>query len=424
MFYLDHDTSARSAPMPNTGWIHRPDSLAAQEMSDRTRIGDESDAGRAEATRIWAAAEHWYAGGAQPAIGVCVRHRGAVVVERAIGFGRSPWEPATPATPFCLYSASKVIAAVAVWRLIDQGRLDWSDRVADLVPGYGAKGKAATTVDHVMTHRAGIPFAFGGVSDRAHADDRPYVRAALSRLRAVHRPGALHFYHALTWGPIVREIVEAATGRPMHEYIADEITGPLGLRWTNIGVSPGDVGSVGRSHVTGPRVGCVVDAAFTLATGRTLAGIVDDSNSAQFLTSTVPSSSGVSTAGELAVFAEMLLRGGERNGVRIVSAETVAAARRQRRILRPDVATSGTPLRWGTGVMLGSHYFGPFGRCAPEAFGHTGLTQIAMWADPQRDLAVAVVSSGKHLGGVDHARYRRLIDTIAGSFARDRVTTG
>ena len=44
------------------------------------------------------------------------------------------------------------------------------------------------------------------------------------------------------------------------------------------------------------------------------------------------------------------------------------------------------PLRWGTGYMLGSKRFGPFGRNAPAAFGHTGLVNIAVWADPERGL--------------------------------------
>nr|WP_221247266.1 serine hydrolase domain-containing protein [Gordonia humi] len=385
-------------------------------MSDRTWIGDEAGDERADA--IWRAAEHWYSGGTQPAIQVCVRHRGRVIVDRAVGHGRTPIENVTSATPFCLFSASKAIAAVAVWRLIDQGVVDLGTRVADLVPGYSANGKGSTTIDHVLTHRAGIPFALAGSADQTRADDRAFVRAALCRMVPLHRPGLLHFYHALTWGPLVREIVETATGRPMREYIADEITGPLGLRWTNIGVDRSDVIEVARSHVTGSRTSFAVDTAFRLATGRTLDGIISSSNAPEVLTSTIPSSTGVSNAVELSRFAEMLLRGGALDGVRILSADAIVAARRERRALRPDVATAGVPLRWGTGFMLGSHYFGPFGRRAPEAFGHTGLTQIAMWADPQRDLATAVVSSGKPLGDVDGGRYRGLLDTIAAAFPR------
>ncbi len=415
MFYFDHDPSAPTVDATPYGRIHRPDSLTPDALDARTWMGDESPADDPDgATRIWDAARHWYAVGTQPAVQICVRHRGRIVLDRAIGHGRTPLEQVTGSTPFCLYSASKVIAAVAVWRLIDQGLLRLDDRVADLIPGYGTRGKSSTTVDHVLTHRAGVPFAFAGLDDPLRADDRDYVRRSLNRLWAVHPPGMLHIYHALTWGPLVREIVEAAAGRGIRDYVADEVTGPLGLRWTNFGVHADELVEVAHSHVTGPRVRVPIDTAFVLSTGHTLAATITASNSPDFLTSAVPSSNGVSTARELSRFAEMLLRGGEG----VLRPETVARARRQRRVLRPDVATSGSPLRWGTGFMLGSHYFGPFGRRAPEAFGHTGLTHVAMWADPQRELAVAVISSGKTLSD-DGGRYRALINTIAASFPAD-----
>ena len=114
--------------------------------------------------------------------------------------------------------------------------------------------------------------------------------------------------------------------------------------------------------------------------------IISFSNSPMFLTSVVPSSSTVSTADELSRFAEILCRGGELDGVRVLSPETLETATRECRRLRPDVATGLAPLRWGTGFMLGSKRFGPFGRNAPAAFGHTGLTNVAVWADPQRRL--------------------------------------
>ena len=90
-----------------------------------------------------------------------------------------------------------------------------------------------------------------------------------------------------------------------------------------------------------------------------------------------------------------LRRGGELDGVRVIKPETLRAAVKECRRLRPDVATGLVPLRWGTGYMLGSNRFGPFGRDAPAAFGHTGLINIAVWADPERGLAAGLISSGK-----------------------------
>ena len=115
--------------------------------------------------------------------------------------------------------------------------------------------------------------------------------------------------------------------------------------------------------------------------------IIPFSNTPVFLTSVVPSSSTVSTADELSRFAEILRRGGELDGVRVMRPETLAAAIRPCRRLRPDVATGLAPIRWGTGFMLGSKRFGPFGTDAAAAFGHTGLTNVAIWADPARGLA-------------------------------------
>ena len=72
-----------------------------------------------------------------------------------------------------------------------------------------------------------------------------------------------------------------------------------------------------------------------------------------------------------------------------MSPQTLRSATAPARRLRPDIATGLAPMRWGTGYMLGTTRFGPFGRDAPGAFGHTGLTDIAVWADPQRALSVA-----------------------------------
>jgi CubicO group peptidase (beta-lactamase class C family) len=140
--------------------------------------------------------------------------------------------------------------------------------------------------------------------------------------------------------------------------------------------------------------------------------IIPFSNTPKFLTSVVPSSSTVSTADELSRFAEMLRRGGELDGVRVMRPETLRAATTACRRLRPDVATGLAPLRWGTGYMLGSKRFGPFGRNAPAAFGHTGLVNIAVWADPQRALAAGLISSGKPGGHREANRYTALMDRI------------
>lgn len=388
-----------------------------------TTVADEDHSGvdSAAVQSIWDAARHWYRAGMHPAIQVCLRVDGRVVLNRAIGhgWGNGPQDApdaekvlATPGTPFCVYSAAKAISTTVVHMLVERGAFSLDDRVCDYLPSYTSHGKDRTTIRHVVTHSAGVPLATGPRPDLKRMDDSDYARDMLGRLKPIYRPGLVHMYHGLTWGPLVREIVSAATGRSIREILATEILDPLGFRWTNYGVAEQDVPLVAPSHVTGRPPPAAMAAVFKKAVGGTPTQIIPFSNTPTFLTSVVPSSSTVSTADELSRFAEILRRGGELDGVRVLSPDTLRAATRQARRLRPDVATGLMPLRWGTGYMLGSKRFGPFGRNAPDAFGHTGLVDIAVWADPSRRLSAAVVSSGKPGGHPEAKRYPALLDAI------------
>jgi CubicO group peptidase (beta-lactamase class C family) len=389
-----------------------------------TSTGDEDHSGvdPLAIERIWQATRHWYSAGMHPAIQVCVRHHGRVVLNRAIGhgWGNGPDDPpdatkiaVTTETPFCVYSAAKAITTTVVHMLAERGVLSLDDRVSEYLPSYTGHGKDRTTIRHVMTHSAGVPFATGPRPDLKRMNDSEYAREMLGNLRTIYPPGLVHVYHALTWGPLTREIVSAATGKSIRDVLADEILNPLGFRWTNYGVSPEDVSLVAPSHATGTPLPAPIAAAFKLAVGGTTHQIIPFTNTPAFLTSVVPSSSTVSTAEELSRFAEIWRRGGELDGVRVMSPQTLRNATRQVRRLRPDIAMGLMPMRWGTGYMLGTRRFGPFGRNAPAAFGHTGLVDIAVWADPERALAVGIVSSGKPGGHREAKRYPAVLDRIA-----------
>ncbi len=409
-----------------TGRIRVPADLDAV-----TDYGEEDPAALdpAAVERIWDAVRHWYRGGLHPAIQLCLRVDGTPVLNRAIGHarGNAPTDPpdaeqvpVTTETPFCVYSAAKAITTTVVHMLVERGQFRLDDRVCEYLPTYTSHGKDRTTIRHVMTHSAGVPFATGPRPDLKRMNDSDYARRQLGQLKPIHPPGLVHIYHGLTWGPLIREIVSAATGRGIREILATEILDPLGFRWTNYGVDEADVPLVAPSHVTGEPLPAPISAALRTALGGTMQQIVPFSNSPLFLTSVIPSSSTVSTADELSRFADLLRRGGELDGVRVLSPESRAGAVAPCRRLRPDVATGLAPIRWGTGFMLGSRHFGPFGRGAPAAFGHTGLTHVIMWADPQRRLAVGLISSGKPGRHPEARRYGELLDRINAEIPRQR----
>ncbi|OBI86420.1 lipase LipE [Mycobacterium asiaticum] len=406
------------------GRIRVPDDLDAV-----TAIGEEDHAevGSAAVERIWQAARHWYRAGMHPAIQLCLRRNGRVVLNRAIGhgWGNAPTDepdaekiPVTTDTPFCVYSASKGITATVVHLLVERGVFDLDDRVCEYIPSYTSHGKDRTTIRHVLNHSAGVPFPTGPRPDLKRADDHEYAQEQLGKLRPLYRPGLVHIYHALTWGPLMREIVYASTGKDIREILASEILEPLNFRWTNFGVAKQDVPLVAPSHPTGKPLPPVIAAIFRKAIGGTVHEIIPYTNTPAFLTTVVPSSNGVSTADELSRFAEIWRRGGELDGVRIISAERMYDAVQEARRLRPDFAVGLQPARWGTGFMLGTDRWGPFGRNAPAAFGNLGLANIAIWADPARGLAGGVISSGKPGKDPEIKRYTALMDTIAASIPR------
>jgi CubicO group peptidase (beta-lactamase class C family) len=389
-----------------------------------TAIGaeDHSDIDSAAVERIWQAARHWYQAGMQPAIQLCIRRHGRVVLNRAIGhgWGNAPTDapdaekiPVTTDTPFCVYSAAKGVTATVVHMLAERGVFALDDRVYDYIPTFTSHGKHRITIRHVLTHSAGLPFPSGPRPDVKRADDHEYAQQMLSEMRPLYRPGLVHIYHALTWGPLMREIVYAATGKDIREILATEILEPLDFRWTNFGVDASDLPLVAPSHATGRPLPPLIARVFRKAIGGTVHEVIPYTNGRLYLTTVIPSSNTVSTANEMSRFAEIWRRGGELDGVRVIRPETLAGAVRESRRLRPDFAVGLMPARWGTGFVLGTDRFGPFGRNAPDAYGHLGLVNIAIWADPQRALSAGLISSGKPGRDPEARRHTALMDTIA-----------
>ena len=189
----------------------------------------------------------------------------------------------------------------------------------------------------------------------------------------------MHIYHGLTWGPLVREIVSAATGQNIRDILAAEVLDPLGFRWTNYGVAESDVPLVAPSYVTGKPLPRRSPRRSGQRLG-TMQQIIPFSNTPLF--SPVRSLVEHRVHRRRAVPIRRDLAPRRRlDGVRIMRPETLRAAVAPCRRLRPDLATGLAPMRWGTGYMLGSTRFGPFGRDSPQ-HSATGLTNVAIWADP------------------------------------------
>lgn len=353
---------------------------------------------------VWEAALALYRGGAHPAVQLCVRRHGQVVLDRALGHvsGNGPNDPpdgpkvlATPATPFNIFSASKAITGTVVHLLVERGDIDLDERVCTYLPEFAAHGKEGITIRHLMTHRAGIPALPPEQMRPEKMLDPQETLRAICDLKPSWPPGRLA-YHAVTGAHVLGEVVRRVTGKSIRVVLGKEILEPLGFRWMNYGVTRRDVPLVARNYFTGlppPRPLAIM---LERALGIDFRAAAEDSNYPKYMTAVLPAANIITTANELSRFFQLLLDEGKLDGLRILEPETV------RRAIAPHPGPRfeidgrvGLPLRYGLGFMLGGERVGLFGPDAGRAFGHLGYINILCWADPERQVTATLMTSGK-----------------------------
>jgi len=354
---------------------------------------------------VWSAVERLYRSGIHPAIQLCVRRHGRVVLDRAIGHasGNGPHDPpgaaktlATPATPFNIFSASKAVTAMVIHLLDERDVIRLDDRVSDYLPEFAIHAKQWITIRHVLIHRAGLANVPPGVMDLDRLADPEGIVRILAALQLTGRPGRQLAYHAVSGGFILGEIVRRVTGKTIRAVLDDEIARPLGFRWLGYGVRPADVRAVAVNYFTGPPPLPPLSILLRRALGVEFRRATAMANDPRFLTGIVPSANVITTANELSRFYQLLLDGGTLDGVRIFDPRTVRRATAEQSYLELDF-TLGIPFRYGAGFMLGAQWLSLYGPDTRYAFGHLGFTNIISWADPERRVAAALITSGKPL---------------------------
>jgi CubicO group peptidase (beta-lactamase class C family) len=299
---------------------------------------------------------------------LCVIRNGQVVLDRSFGCRRDAL--------FLIYSASKPFVALLVHLLAQRGLLSLDDPVAAHWPEYSLHGKGSITVRHVLQHRAGVPVAGGLLRTMLHLPDWDRSVRDAEQARPRWPAGKVPAYHFVTYGFILGELVRRVTGRPVRDFLNSELLIPLGLNDIHLGL-PRKLWSrhvpVRAEHPT-ERINEVVF------------------NRRKIRQAVIPAISISTTASQLARFYQMLLSGGELDGVRILDEKTIAEARRPSSDGEVD-AFIKRPVRWAQGFQLG----GPgsdrrdIGRSmgvnsSPLTFGHGGNALCTAWADPTRRL--------------------------------------
>lgn len=325
------------------------------------------------------------------------------------------WADRAASRPFAadtltpVFSTTKALAAVMVARLVDAGRLDYAQPVADVWPQFAAAGKAAVTVEQALSHQAGLP-GFAEPMDPADWFNWDLICSRLAAMAPLWPPGAASGYHPVTFGYIAGEIFRRVDGRTLGTALRRDVAEPLGLDlW--IGLPPSEhprVADLERPKSM-PRFGEVNEA--TRVAFLTRWASPGGRSSAAWREAEIPSVNGHATAPALARLMAALAAGGTLDGVRVLSPEGVAALARSR-IAGDDLVLKNFT-SWGAGVMRneGRWAYGPGG----ATFGHSGWGGSCAFADPERGVAAAYVMNRQSSDLVGDPRAKRLIAALYAS---------
>lgn len=322
----------------------------------------------------------------------------------AAAFGDRQVEPTREAmtldTVFDLASLTKPVAtATSVMILVDRGLLKINEPVKNYLPSFGINGKDEVTVEQLLRHTSGL------IPDNAINDYRSGLDKAwenICELKLLSKPGEKFFYSDVNF-IVLGKLVEVLSGSPLDKFATENIFKPLGMKRT----------------MFNPWEELVLSAATTeKRDGVWLKGQVHDPRAA--LMNGVAGHAGLfSTASDLVIYGQMLLRKGELNEIRILSEEVFESMRTPKLpkpIIENDVKESSQPTPLKNSRALGwdhrSAYSSNRGvQLSESAFGHGGFTGTVLWIDPTKDRVFIFLSTRLHPDG------KGTINPLAGKIA-------
>ena len=269
---------------------------------------------------------------------VAVTRRGETVHASTYGLrDREAGLPVEPDTLWRIYSMTKAVTSVAAMQLWEQGRFELTDEVSRYIPSFAdvrvyAKGSSQkpftvpatepVRIWHLLTHTAGLTYGFThtAVADAVYrargyewgvppGTDLATACDAWASMPLLFQPGSAWGYSVAT--DVLGRLVEVVSGQPLDAYLRDHVTGPLGMVDTSFWAEPERASRLAALYTPNPADGRAVRL---------------DAFGAAALTEPVFLSGGgglVSTAADYARFTQLMLRGGELDGVRLLGSRTV-----------------------------------------------------------------------------------------------------
>jgi CubicO group peptidase (beta-lactamase class C family) len=345
---------------------------------------------------------------------IAVARGGKIGLFEALGHGDGQANrPLSMTSVFSLFSVTKAFTNALVFRAIERGELALTTKVSAIIPEFSGGIRQNITFYHLLTHSSGMPTVFTP-REGMYIDSLPeIIEAICAHVHSEAAPGERVTYspmaaHALM-GEAVRRIDPQK--RSYRALVQEEICAPLLMKDTAIGVrqdlrarhqvpefiDPLPFKHPGHSNL-GPN------------------GAFEEENAE------MPWVGAISSVPDLLRFAEMLRRGGELDGARLLSPALLDQATLNRTGERPNELYKQLALGRGwepypayiglgfslRGEAICPHQFGTL--ASPRTFGHAGAGSTLFWVDPKRDLTFVCLTAGVINEGDNVERFQRLSD--------------
>ncbi|QDT52227.1 Esterase EstB [Caulifigura coniformis] len=335
-----------------------------------------------------------------------VAHEGKVVHQSSLGDADvEKHRPMGADAMFWIASMTKPQAATAVMILEQEGKLSIDDPVSKYIPSFaqlkhkdGSPVKETLTIKHLLTHTSGL----GGFSlpKVGEVEQRLLEQQAelMARAPVNFEPGSKWAYG---WSlQVAGRIVEIVSGKPFDDFMAERIFKPLGMQNATFSLNEEQRARLAVTYKMNGKKDGLVPTPNTFVSART--GVKQ---------TPMPSGGLFADVESVRRFYQMLLNGGELDGVRVLKPETV---KKMTSVQTGDLKTGFTEGNaWGLGVCLVREPQNVTAALSSGSFGHGGAYGTQVWCDPVKGTLYILLVQRSDMGNSDGSDLRKEFQNAA-----------
>lgn len=354
--------------------------------------------------------------GRLPSAQIALGRRGRLAGMRSFGKAVQGGDerPVSNDTLYCFYSVSKGVSASMAWALLEEGLLNSRELIGGIVPALAEAPVAPVTVEQLLTFTAGFPEA--PMHPRLW-EDRDARVERMKGWRLMWEPDSQYAYHHTSAHWLLGELVAQRTGKDFRDYFRERIALPMGLPDLFLGLPDEEHGRVADVEFVNP----AQESETRSEPGKYRGGEVTADTTLHFNDPVqrrggAPAAGVYSTAGDVALFYQVLANGGQAaDGTRVLSPQTIEEATRVHTQEHHRDGEIAANRGWST-VRAGddgnAHLRGFGEGASSRAFGHGGLGGQIAWCDPESGISLSFCTNGV-ADGEEITQRTRDISTLA-----------